>query len=147
MHTKEEIKEDLDRLHEYVEALHVKYGPEFSCIIAAGTGMHTKFSTEDTPDAYAGCACVIGEESMLHQACHCLLNSCKFIDSMLDTMGCILLKRHEERNLDKELNLLLVKSMESLKEMLMSCTEEVKKEKEEIEDSVNDLLDSLGLKN
>ena len=54
MHTQEEIREDMDKLHAFIDSLRVKYGPEFACAMAAGTGINTEITSEDDPDAFAG---------------------------------------------------------------------------------------------
>lgn len=147
MHTQEEIREDMDRLHAFIDSLRVKYGPEFSCAMAAGAGIHTEITSEDDPDAYAGGAYMVGSEEMFHQACHCLLKSCKFIDGIIDAMECVIL--HERRGSDKPefLDKMMVKSFESLKKLLIMSTDEFKQENQEINDSINQLLRDSGFKN
>lgn len=147
MHTKEEIREDMDRLHVFIDSLKVKYGPEFACTFAAGVGIHTDITSEDDPDAFAGGAYMVGEPAMFHQACHCLLKSCKFIDGIINAMECIILHEHREKGKPKFLDMMTVTSLESLKKILVMSTDEFKQEDQEIEDSVDQLLRDTGLEN
>lgn len=149
MHTEEEIKEDMDKLHAFIDSLKVKYGPEFACVLTAGAGIHTKITEEDDPDAFAGGAYMIGNPAMFHQACHCLLKSCKFIDGIIDAMECVLIHEHRKNGGAEFLDKMMVSSLESLKKILVMSTDEFKEEREnqEIEDAVNQLLRDTGLKN
>ena len=148
MHTQEEIREDMDKLHAFIDSLKVKYGPEFACAISAGVGIHTKITSEDDPDAFAGGAYMVGDPAMFHQACHCLLKSCKFIDGMIDAMECLIMHEHRKSDKPKFLDMMMVTSLESLKKILIMSTDEFKEERDnqEIEDAVNRLLRDTGLK-
>lgn len=148
MHTEEEIREDMDKLHAFIDSLKVKYGPEFACAISVGAGINTEITEEDDPDTFAGGAYIVGESAMFHQACHCLLKSCKFIDGMIDAMECVILREHRKSDKPKFLDTMMVTSLESLKKILIMSTDEFKKEQEnqEIEDVVNKLLRDTGLK-
>lgn len=148
MHTKEEISEDVDKLHDFIDSLKAKYGPEFACALSVGTGINTEITEEDDPDAFAGGAYIVGEKAMLHQACHCLLKSCKFIDGIIDAMECVILREHRKSNKPEFLDMMMVTSLESLKKILVMSTDEYKKEQEnkEIDDAVSQLLRDAGLK-
>lgn len=149
MHTQEEIREDMDRLHDFIDSLKVKYGPEFACVVTAGTGINTKVTNEDDPDAFAGGAYMVGEPAMFHQACHCLLKSCKFINGIIDAMECVIMHEHRESGKPKFLDMMMVTSLESLKKILIMNTDEFKEEeeKQEIDEAVDQLLRDSGLKN
>lgn len=149
MHTQEEIREDMDRLHAFIDSLRVKYGPEFACAIAAGTGINTEITSKDDPDAFAGGAYMVGDQAMFHQACHCLLKSCKFIDGIIDAMECVIMQEHKESGKPKFLDMMMVNSLESLKKILIMSTNEFKeeKEKQELDEAVDQLLRDSGLKN
>lgn len=149
MHTQEEIREDMDRLHAFMDSLKVKYGPEFACVVAAGTGINTEITSEDDPDAFAGGAYMVGEPAMFHQACHCLLKSCKFIDGIIDAMECVILHEHRKNDKPKFLDTMLVTSLESLKKILVMSTDEFKQEEEnqKINDAIDQLLRDSGFKN
>lgn len=148
MHTQEEIREDMDRLHAFIDSLRVKYGPEFACAVAAGAGINTEITSEDDPDTFAGGAYMLGEPAMFHQACHCLLKSCKFIEGMIDAMECVIIHEHRESGKPEFLDTIMVTSLESLKKILIMSTEEFKQEKEnqEIDDSIDQLLKNSGFK-
>lgn len=149
MHTQEEIREDMDKLHAFIDSLKVKYGPEFACALAAGTGINTEITNEDDPDAFAGGAYMVGEPAMFHQACHCLLKSCKFIDGIIDAMECVIMQEHKESGKPKFLDVMMVTSLESLKKLLIMSTDEFKEEKEkrELNEALDQLLRDSGLKN
>lgn len=148
MHTQEEIREDMDKLHAFIDSLRVKYGPEFACTIAAGTGINTEITSEDDPDAFAGGAYMVGDPAMFHQACHCLLKSCKFIDGIIDAMECVITHEHRKSGKPEFLDMMMVTSLESLKKILIMSTDEFKeeKEKQEIDKAVDQLLRDTGLK-
>lgn len=148
MHTHQEIKEDMDKLHAFVEALQVKYGPEFSCAIAAGAGVHTEITSEDDPDAYAGGAYMVGSDAMFHQACHYLLKSCKFIDGIIDAMECVILHEHKAQGKPEFLDKMMTLSLESLKKILIMSTDEFKEhlDAKNIEEAVENLLRDAGFK-
>lgn len=149
MHTQKEIREDMDKLHAFIDSLRVKYGPEFACALAAGTGINTEVTSEDDPDAFAGGAYMVGDQAMFHQACHCLLKSCKFIDGMIDAIECVILQEHRESGKPEFLDKIMVTSLESLKKILIMSTDEFREEKErqEIDEAVDQLLRNSGLKN
>ena len=149
MHTQEEIREDMDKLHAFIDSLRVKYGPEFACAMAAGTGINTEITSEDDPDAFAGGAYMVGDQAMFHQACHCLLKSCKFIDGMIDAIECVILHEHRESGKPEFLDKIMVTSLESLKKILIMSTDEFREEaeKQEIDKAVDQLLRDSGLKN
>ena len=147
MHTQEEIREDMDRLHAFIDSLKVKYGPEFACAVAAGTGINTEITSEDDPDAFAGCAYMVGNEAMFHQACHCLLKSYKFISGIIDAMECVMMQEHREEGKPQVLDLMMVNVLESLKRLLIKSTDEFKRDEEQIDNSVDQLLRDTGFKN
>lgn len=146
MNTQKEVRDDLEKFHDIIKEMEVKYGPEFSCAIAAGVGVHTEFTDEDDPDAYAGVCCVSGDPALLHQACHCLLKSARFIDEFMDTVKCVLMNEHKGR--DEVAKKLLDLSIDSMKKMLIMATDEFKKAvaEAEAEEAVNKLLKGAGFK-
>ena len=148
MNKQEEVKEDLEKIHYLIKELEVKYGPEFSCAIAAGVGVHTEFTDEDDPDAYAGVCCVSGDPAMLHQACHCLLKSVRFIDEFMDAVKCVLINEHRSKGRDEVAQKLLELSIEAMKKMLVMSTDEFKEAvaKVEAEEAVDELLKGAGFK-
>lgn len=148
MHTQKEIREDIDKLYAFIDSLKVKYGPEFACTVAVGAGINTEVTSEDDSDAFAGGAYMVGEPAMFHQACHCLLKSCKFIDGMIDAMECVIVHEHRESGKPKFLDMMMVTSLESLKKILIMSTEEFKQEEEnqEIDDTIDQLLKNSGFK-
>ena len=148
MHTQQEIKEDMDKLHSFVESLQVKYGPEFSCAIAAGVGVQTEITSEDDPDAFAGGAFIVGSDAMFHQVCHGLLRSFKFIDGIIDAMECVILHEHAQQDKPEFLTRMMTVSLESLKKVLIMSTDEFKErfEAKNIEEAVNNLLRDSGFK-
>lgn len=149
MHTKEEVKEDLDKIRDLIDQLEVKYGPEFSCAVSVGTGVHTELTSDDEPDAFAGATCIMGNEAMFHQTCHCLLQSAKFVDGIIDAISCVIVKHHREKGMPEELDKLMALSMNSIKKLLIECTYEYKKSKADKEASeiVDDFLSEIGMKN
>jgi hypothetical protein len=149
MHSELEIREDMDKLHAFIDSLKAKYGPEFACAVALGTGINTKITSEDDPDAFAGGAYIVGESAMFHQACHCLLKSCKFIDGIIDAMECTIMQEHRKSGKPKFLDMMMTTSLESLKKILIMSTDEAKeeKEKQEIDEAVDQLLRDSGFKN
>ena len=147
MHTQKEIREDMDKLYAFVDSLRVKYGPEFACAIAGGTGVNTKITSEDDPDAFAGGAFMVGEPAMFHQACHCLLKSCKFIDGIIDAMECVIMHEHRESGKPEFLDNIMVASLESLKKLLVMSTDEFKENNQEIDNAIDQLLKSSGFEN
>ena len=148
MNTQEEVREDLEKFHDLIKEMEAKYGPEFSCAISAGVGVHTEFTDEDDPDAYAGICCVSGDPAMLHQACHCLLRSVRFIDEFMDAVKCVLIHEHKDMGRGEVGEKLLVMSIESMKKMLVMSTDEFKKEvaKAEAAEAVDELLKRTGFK-
>jgi hypothetical protein len=149
MHTEEEIREDMDKLHALIDSLKVKYGPEFACVLAAGAGINTEITNEDDPDAFAGGAYMVGDPAMFHQACHCLLKSCKFIDGIIDAMECVIMHEHRKSGKPEFLDMMMVTSLESLKKILIMSTDEFKErlDAKNIEEAVENLLRDAGFKN
>lgn len=138
MYTESEIREDMSKLCDHIDTLIDKYGEDFSCIISAGV---------DMDDAWAGSCMSYGENYLLHQACHGLLNNPKFIDEFFDAVKCIILKQGEDR--PEFLKKMVTESIESMKRMLIKETEPYKKYKaeKEVDEAVQDLLKQAGFAN
>lgn len=145
MHTKEEVKEDLSKIKDLIDQMEVKYGPEFSCAFSAGVGVHTKPTSDDEPDAFAGATCIIGNEHMFHQICHCLLQSAKFVDGIMDAVTCVIIKHHREEGAPEELDKLITLSVNSMKKLVIKCTDEYKDI--EARKLVDSFLSEMGMKN
>lgn len=145
MHTKEEVMEDLYRVRDLVNELETKYGPEFSCALSAGVGVHTEITSDDEPDAYAGVACVVGRTPMLHSACHALLESPKFVDEFFDAVKCVILRRDTPDFLKR----MVVESIESMKRLLIMETKQFKEHEaeKETDEAIQDLLRQAGFTN
>jgi hypothetical protein len=138
MHSEPEIKEDMEKLRDHIEALMSKYGDDFSCILSTGVSME---------NTWVGSCLSYGEPHLLHQACHGLLENPKFIDEFFDAVKCVLLKHGEDR--PEFLKEIMKESVESMKRMLIMETKHYKKftAEKEIDDAVQDLLKKAGFTN
>ena len=138
MYSESEIRDDVDKLRAYIEALMDKYGDDFSCVLSAGVSMK---------DAWAGSCLVCGEPYLVHQACHGLLENPKFIDEFFDAVKCVVLKHGKDR--PEILKKLITESIESMKRMLIVETEHYKKHmaEKEADEAVQDLLKQAGFTN
>lgn len=136
MYTEEEIKQDMDKLRDHVEALRLKYGENFSSVIVSGVKMD---------DYWAGACIISGESFGLHQACHAMLNSARLIDEFFDACKCVL---HDDKK-PEMIQKLEEMNLESLKKLLIMRTDDFKKAKAEhdAEESVKQFLHDAGFAN
>lgn len=132
MHSESEIRDDMDKLRAYIEALMDKYGDDFSCILSAGVAMD---------ECWAGSCLSYGETPLLHQACHGLLENPRFIDEFFDAVKCVALKQDHPDFLKP----IISKSVDSMKFMLIKETKQFKEH--EIDEAVQDLLRKSGFSN
>ena len=138
MHSESEIRDDMDKLRAHVEALMDKYGDEFSCILSAGVAME---------DVWAGSCLTYGDDYLMHQACHGLLENPKFIDEFFNAVKCVALRDGQDR--PEFLKEMMKMSVESLKCMLIKGTKRYKEHmaSKEIDEAVQDLLKKSGFTN
>lgn len=136
MYTEEEIRQDVDKLRDHVDALRLKYGENFSSVVATGVKMD---------EYWAGACMVSGESFGIHQACHALLGCVRFIDEFFDACKCVL---HDDKK-PEMLQKLEEMNLESLKKLLIMRTDEFKKAKAEYdaEESVKQFLHDTGFSN
>lgn len=138
MFAESEIREDMDKLRAHIDALIAKYGDEFSCVISTGVAMD---------DAWAGSCITYGEDYLVHQACHGLLENPKFIDEFFNAVKCVTAKVGEDR--PEFLKVLMGESINSLKHLLITQTKSFKeyKAEEDADKAVKDLLRQAGFEN
>lgn len=136
MYTEEEIKQDMGKLRDHVEALRLKYGENFSSVVAAGV---------ENDEYFIGICMIGGNPGGMHQSCHAMLNCVNFINNFFDACKCVLHDDEKPEMIQKleEMNL------ESLKKLLIMRTDEFKKVKaeHEAEKAVQDLLKQAGFTN
>ena len=138
MHSEKEIRDDMDKFRAFVDALRDKYGDDFSCILSAGVSME-KY--------WAGCCLSCGNDYLLHQACHGLLDNARFIDEFFNAVKCVLDKLGEDK--PEFMKLMMRESMNSLKRLLITDTEGFKQHlaEEDANNAVKDLLKQAGFEN
>lgn len=138
MHSESEIKEDMDKLHAHIEALTDKYGDDFSCVLSAGASME---------DTWVGSCLTYGEDLLVHQACHGLLENPKFIDEFFNAVKCVMTKAGEDK--PEFLKVMMRESMDSLKRLLIMNTKSFKDHvaEEEADKAVKTLLKQAGFEN
>jgi len=145
MYSEEEIKEDLHRFKDLADALRVKYGPDFSCVIGAGVGIKDNEDDEE-PESYSGIVCAEGTNSMLQQTCNSFFKSVGLIDSIIDSIEYIIVKDHREKNTPKYMDEMAIKALYALKIILTKTTDEYKRAEAEFdaEEVVKNLLRETG---
>lgn len=127
-----EVREDLGRVRAMIDALSHKYGDDFSCVWSAGCNVG---------EAWAGGTIIVGEYAMLHMACHGLLDAPKFIDGICDAIKCTL-QHSAPKDTPEFLTLAMLKSIDSLKKVLLvSCKERM--EEKDINKAVESLIQSV----
>lgn len=138
MFAESEIREDMDKLRSHIDALITKYGDEFSCVMSAVVAMD---------DAWAGSCLTYGEDYLIHQACHGLLENPKFIDEFFDAVKCVMMKASEDK--PEFLKMAMKESMDSLKRLLITQTKSFKDHKAEkdADEAVKALLKQAGFDN
>ena len=145
MYSEEEIKEDLQRFKDLADALRVKYGPDFSCVIGAGVGIKANEDDEE-PESYSGIVCAEGTNNLIQQTCKSFFKSVGLIDSIIDSMEYLIVKDHRERNTPKFMDEMAIKALQSLKLILTRTTDEYKRAEAEFdaEEVVKNLLRENG---
>ena len=138
MHSESEIKDDLDKLRAFIDALKDKYGDDFSCVFSTGVA---------TEEYWIGGCLACGDDYMLHQACHGLLENVRFIDQFFDAVKCLISKGGNDR--PEFLKELMRDSLDSLKKIIIRNSDGFKKHLEELdtENAIKNLLKESGFTN
>lgn len=136
MHNEEEVREDFKRLLEHVHSLELKYDEDFSCVLALGVDLDE--------GQVAGAMSIMGEDKILHQIMHMLLErSARFVDELFDTIGCVLLRSHKDE--PDFIKKMVVASVESMKRQVLEQNKQFLKAKMEVdaEEVVTKFLDNF----
>lgn len=138
MFAESEIREDMDKLRAHIDALIDKYGEELGCVMSIGVAMK---------DSWAGSILTYGEDLLVHQACHGLLENPKFIDEFFNAVKCVITRAGEDK--PEFLKVMMRESMDSLKRLLIMNTKSFKDHvaEEEADEAVKTLLKQAGFEN
>lgn len=130
-----EIRNDLDKVRALLDALELKYGEDFGVVFAGGM-------VKDE-DYWAGSCHVIGNERLVHQACHALLNCPKFIDEFFNAIKCVLTQNAGDR--PEFLVKMMQASVDSMKRLLIEQTDAYKdlEAEHDADQAVQHLIDSV----